>query len=122
MVSHFKLKTPLSHLTNNMTFEIELDRIEEHATSLIIKRMPTPEWDADKAQEDAALLMLLVNSLVENLHTLNERLPKPMDLCPRCAGHTWGRPGPPGDEDYTQRQCHRCGTIRADPEGDQNDG
>ncbi len=112
-----KLKTPLSHLTNNMTFEIDFERIEALSARVLLKREPVEEWAAEQAQEDAMLLCLLAKSLVEDLHRLNDDGPT-FDLCPLCGGHTWGRPGRAGEEIFSQRRCHRCGHIRPDPKDD----
>lgn len=111
-------KTPLSHLTNNMTFELDFERIERLSALVILKRIPASEidWPLDQAQEDAMLMTLLAKSLVEDLHRLNAERKEPYDLCPICGGHTWGRPGGPGTEDFTQRQCHRCSHVRQDPQ------
>ena len=110
-----KLKTPLSHLTNNMTYELDLRAIEDRAAVVILERKIDENWSKEDAQEDAMLLTLLVKDLADELLELNSRLKEPRDLCPRCAGRTWGRPS--GD-DYTRRQCHRCGEIRQEPEND----
>lgn len=83
------------------------------------------EWP--EAEADAISLYLLCTRLLNQVRHLNEdrRIPaiqEVMDLCPVCAGSTWGRPQNPnavngGDSrDYSQRQCSDCGEIRPDPE------
>ena len=113
-----KLKTPLSHLTNNMPFELDLEAMEKRAATLLIERKIDETLPTGKAQEDACTLVLLAKSLVDDVLTLNAERTHPRDLCPLCAGYTWGRPGQPPNEDYTKRQCHRCGHVRPEPEGD----
>lgn len=110
------LKTPLSHLTNNMTFTIELERIEGLAAEIVLAREEEPDWPERQAQGDATVLTLLVKSLVDDLHRLNKLRRDPQDLCPRCAGYTWGRPSAADGMDFTKRQCHRCNTVRPEPE------
>lgn len=106
------VKTPLSHLTNNCTFTVDLDRIEEQAYTILTRQGYPPDWPEEQAQGDATTLMLLVNSLVADLHRLNKESASPQDLCPRCGGRTWSRPGVPPDLDFSKRKCERCGTIR----------
>jgi len=40
-----------------------------------------------------------------------------MDLCPLCAGYTWGRPSESGSMDFTRRHCSDCGELRPEPKG-----
>lgn len=43
------------------------------------------------------------------------------DVCPTCAGYTWGRPMLPDEReekdrhDYSLRECHECCTVRNNP-------
>ena len=87
--------------------------MERLAAGFLIERDPDFEWP--NADEDATLLVLLVKALADDVHELNRRLDEPRDLCPLCAGHTWGL-REDGEED--ERECHRCGTRRpVPPEG-----
>jgi len=99
-----------------MTFELDLARIEKLAAEIILQRGEV-DWPERDVQGDAALLVLLVKALVDDVHRLTQQI-KPRDLCPLCAGCTWGRPpeNADGGWDYTRRKCHRCGTIRPEPE------
>lgn len=74
------------------------------------------EYPDGKAHGDAVLLGMLARTRIAELHALNNRQKNPADLCPVCAGSTWGRPGMPMD--FTRRQCSDCGHIRAEPDED----
>jgi hypothetical protein len=109
-----------------------LDRAHEYATSPNAEGWPEPE-------NDAVVLSFYVRRLVRQVHNLNDRiaaaqhpnkkrripLPNPSDLCPLCAGSTWGRPNlqeeaPNGTwHDYSRRVCSECGLIRCNPPGEE---
>lgn len=129
MTRHRKLKTPMAHLTNNMSFTVELDRIEALAYEVLITRSMEIDWNLLDAQTDATMLMLLVNGLVEDVHRLNDERnhlraecgQDQLYLCPRCASHTWSRPmtgGKTQSMDFTKRECSRCKHVYPDPEHD----
>jgi hypothetical protein len=67
-------------------------------------------------------LAFFISRLVAQVHELNKDVAHPQDLCPICAGTTWGRPGrttPSADgdtRDYTRRVCSECGHTRPEPE------
>jgi len=66
---------------------------------------------------DAIHLSWYVERLVSQVHVLNQMRPEPKDLCPACAGETWGRPsGPDGSAlDWRRRKCRECGELRPEP-------
>ncbi len=77
------------------------------------------EWPDPKS--DASTLALFFQSAAGQVLHLNRDRPQPEDLCPLCAGYTWGRPSLPGIDvnhhdgdvrDYTRRMCSECGEIR----------
>lgn len=71
--------------------------------------------DAELARRDAWTLALFVRSRVARIHNLTES----KDLCPVCAGYTWGRPQQRfGGMDFTRRQCNECTEIRSEPPED----
>jgi len=79
-----------------------------------------PEWKNPK--NDAINLALLVKRLVGDVHRYHKMVPEQMrhdDLCPVCAGYTWGRPSgnDSAERDYTRRMCSDCGEIRDEPPG-----
>lgn len=73
----------------------------------ILRRCET----GDATPEDAVDLSYLVIRLVRQVRAQTPDV----DLCPACAGNTWGRRG--GSEpDWSTRVCSTCGTVRLEPE------
>lgn len=63
---------------------------------------------------------MFAKCLIHEVHVLNGMLSedKRMDLCPVCAGYTWGRPSLPGigmHLDFGRRRCSTCAHIRDEP-------
>lgn len=89
-------------------FQIDLERIRVEA-----KRSYQAYEPPNLKKGDSLVLVLLVQLLVD------ERLANcdGKDLCPACAGRTWGRPRIEGGSagDYARRECHVCGWIRGNP-------
>lgn len=108
---------------------IPLKPILERCHRDLVERDKDAPWD--NPRQDAVYLSLYVGRLVDQVRRLNAdrsigvRM-EPLDLCPVCAGDTWGRPLPPdavgnpdfkGDRhDFTRRECHDCGEIRPEPD------
>ncbi len=72
---------------------------------------------------DSIILGLLLEERIKQLKTLMEGIKYKapdlyMNLCPKCAGYTWGR----GGRDFTKRICHECGHIRDEPQDEECNG
>ena len=67
---------------------------------------------------DEIVMSYLVKRLVGQVHRLNELGNHDLDLCPLCAGYTWGRPNGEDGMDFTRRSCSDCSEIRPEPEGE----
>ncbi len=95
----------------------------DHAKEAIGKQTKEA-WGAFTKEKDGVTLYFFARRLRSQVLHLNAELDEPEDLCPECAGDTWGRPPPENQEgleghdkwhDYTRRQCHDCNHIRPDP-------
>jgi len=64
---------------------------------------------------DVIAMSYLVYRLVLQVHRLNKLGNQNLDLCPLCAGDTWGRLSDGGSMDFTRRCCSDCGDIRPEP-------
>lgn len=96
----------------------------DHARDAI-KKQTKEAWDAFTNDRDGVTLYFFVQRLRAQALRLNAELAEPKDLCPKCAGDTFGRPAPENQEgleghdkwhDYTRRICGECKHIRPEPE------
>lgn len=91
---------------------IQLREIYDKA---ITSHDPGVKWE--NVTGDAVAMTYLIKRLVGQVHKLNELGKHDMDLCPLCAGYTWGRPSENGSMDFTRRHCSDCGELRPEPKG-----
>lgn len=98
-------------------FILDVERARKRAAYAFRNRYETTlPWE--DVENDALLLAILVETLVQEKIELNEHVPPDLrrDLCPCCGGDTWSRPGLLSEtEAWESRRCSVCSWVRPEP-------